>query len=176
MYDVTSRSVHESLLPLKSNERFILVCVCMCARVPMRACSVCMCVRACSLTYPACHAHAAYLSSFVASLALPYLLRMRNVLDKSCVENQNAYFMFNKFFPRKLCLLWYNVEIYGGAREGANDDTVCRMHFACCITNAANAHWEYVILTSFSTTTVVTRTLLNVTSCVHYLSCVDYVG
>ena len=28
------------------------------------------------------------------------LLRMRNVLDKSCTENQNTHFRFNDFFPK----------------------------------------------------------------------------
>jgi len=28
-----------------------------------------------------------------------HLLRMKNVSDKNCIENQNAHFMFNNFFP-----------------------------------------------------------------------------
>jgi len=28
---------------------------------------------------------------------------MRNVLDKRCGENQNTHFVFDNFFPRKLC-------------------------------------------------------------------------
>ena len=28
------------------------------------------------------------------------ILRVRNVSDKSCRENQNAHFMFNHFFPK----------------------------------------------------------------------------
>ena len=33
------------------------------------------------------------------TLSRPLLLRMRNVLDKSCRENQNTHFVFNNFFP-----------------------------------------------------------------------------
>ena len=33
------------------------------------------------------------------------LLRMRNVLDKSCRENQNTHFMFSKFFPKIVPLM-----------------------------------------------------------------------
>jgi len=33
------------------------------------------------------------------------LLRMRNVSDKSCRENQNTQFLFNTFFFRKSCRL-----------------------------------------------------------------------
>ena len=36
------------------------------------------------------------------------LLRMRNVLNKSCRQNQNTHFMFSNFL-RKSCYLWDNV-------------------------------------------------------------------
>jgi len=38
------------------------------------------------------------------------LVRMKNVSDQNCRENQNKHFMFNNFFPRKSCHLWDNVE------------------------------------------------------------------
>jgi hypothetical protein len=44
------------------------------------------------------------------------LLRMRNVSDKSCRENQNTYFMFNNVFP-KSCCLGNNAEKCGTARQ-----------------------------------------------------------
>ena len=31
-------------------------------------------------------------------------LRMRNVSDKICRENQNTHFVFSNFFPRKSCV------------------------------------------------------------------------
>jgi len=37
-----------------------------------------------------------------------FLLRMRNVSDKSCRENQNTHFVFRNFFW-KTCSLWENV-------------------------------------------------------------------
>ena len=46
------------------------------------------------------------------------LLGMRNVSNKSCGENQNTHFTFNKFF-RKLCV--DNVEKCGGASEAADN-------------------------------------------------------
>jgi hypothetical protein len=33
-------------------------------------------------------------------LSRPVLLRMRNVADKSCTQNQHKHFMFNNFFPK----------------------------------------------------------------------------
>jgi hypothetical protein len=35
---------------------------------------------------------------------------MRNVSDKSCRENKKKSIFINKFFSRKLCLLWDNME------------------------------------------------------------------
>jgi hypothetical protein len=46
-----------------------------------------------------------------------FLLKMRNVADKSCRENQNTNFVFKKFFFRKLYRLWDNVETYGRSRQ-----------------------------------------------------------
>jgi hypothetical protein len=37
------------------------------------------------------------------------LLRMRNVLDKSCRENQNTHFTFSNFFPD-----WLEIELFLG--------------------------------------------------------------
>jgi hypothetical protein len=41
------------------------------------------------------------------------LLRMRNVSDKSCGQNQNTHFVFHNFFVfKQSCRLWDNVEKY----------------------------------------------------------------
>jgi len=56
------------------------------------------------------------------------LLRIKNVSDKSCRENQNTHFAFsNFFFFCKSCHVWDNVEKYGSARE-ATGDSVCTLH------------------------------------------------
>jgi hypothetical protein len=73
------------------------------------------------------------------------LLRMRNVSDKSCTQNQNTHFMFNNFF-RKSCRLWDNVEKYGTARQATDDNIIRRMRCVCWITKATDTHSEYVIL------------------------------
>ena len=68
---------------------------------------------------------------------------MRNVLDKSCRENQNTHFMFSNFF-RKLHRLWDNVEKYSKDRAATNGVTIWRTRVACWISKAActyaNAH------------------------------------
>jgi len=57
------------------------------------------------------------------------LLRMKNVSDKICKENQNSHFMFSSFFFfRKSYRLWDNVEKYDTARQITDG-------------NMAHAHW-----------------------------------
>jgi len=79
-----------------------------------------------------------------------FLLRMINVLDKICRENQNTYFVFNNFFfKRKLFRLWDNVEKCDRAGQVTDNNVIRRVYFACCVPKATNAHSEYVILIAF---------------------------
>ena len=60
-----------------------------------------------------------------------FLLRMINVSDTSCTENQSTHLLFNKvfffFFFRKSCLLWDNAEKY--CRSGqTQDDNMAHAH------------------------------------------------
>ena len=57
------------------------------------------------------------------------LLRMKNVLDKRCRENQNTHYMFSNFF-QKSRRLWDNVEKCGGVRETTNENKIWRMRVA----------------------------------------------
>jgi len=91
------------------------------------------------------------------------LLRMRNVSDKSCSENQNTHFMFNNVFKKKLCHIWDNVVKCGTVRQ-AKGDTICViqcMRFACWITMARHTFVIYNYF--FSTATVVMWIHLSVT-------------
>jgi len=108
------------------------------------------------------------------------LLRMRNVSDKNCTENQNTHFVFCNISPppRKPCRFWDNVEKYGTSRPATDDNTAersnpqmitRRMRFGCRITETTNTLSEYAILIAFSHKTVVTRTRLNVPLYVHCL-------
>ena len=50
------------------------------------------------------------------------ILRVRNVWNKICRENQHTFYVqWPFFFFRKSCRLWDNVETYGGAREDADN-------------------------------------------------------
>jgi hypothetical protein len=75
-------------------------------------------------------------------------LRVRNVSDKSCRQNQNTHFMFSEF-SQKSCRLWDNVEKHGTARQATDVNIIQRMRFACWMTKAADTHSEYVILIAF---------------------------
>ena len=68
------------------------------------------------------------------------LLRMRNVSDKICAENQTTHFIFNNFFFPKIVPLWDKVEKYCRAVQ-ATDDNMAHAH---CIL-PTNTHSEYVI-------------------------------
>jgi hypothetical protein len=45
---------------------------------------------------------------------------MTKFSDKICGDNENTHFMFRKFLPRTLRVL-YNVEKYGRTRQATND-------------------------------------------------------
>ena len=72
------------------------------------------------------------------------LLRMRNVADKSCRENQNTHFISNNCFSRKSCRS-DNVDKYGNAGEDTDHNITRRMRFACWMTKATDTHSEYAI-------------------------------
>jgi hypothetical protein len=98
------------------------------------------------------------------------LIRMRNVSDKSCRENQNEHFTFGNCPPppppRKSYSLWDNVQKHGRARGATNYVSIWRVRVACWINKAtctptlpsparttqqwiANAPQYYVIRTLF---------------------------
>jgi hypothetical protein len=56
------------------------------------------------------------------------LLRMRNISEKSCRENQNTHFVFNNIFFRQTCRLWNNLEIFCRAGQ-AIDEKMANLHF-----------------------------------------------
>jgi hypothetical protein len=96
---------------------------------------------------------------FMTSRSL--LLRMRNVLAIA-VEKIKTHILCSITYFRKFCLLWGNVEKYGGDIE-ANNNTLWYMLLACWITNATNTYSEYVILNGFFKKKMPTRTRLSVT-------------
>ena len=76
------------------------------------------------------------------------LIRMRNVSDKSCRENQNTHFMFSVFFfffnHAIYVIMWKNVVEAGGLQM-----IIQCIRIACKISKAANTQSEYVILIAF---------------------------
>jgi hypothetical protein len=62
------------------------------------------------------------------------------------------------------------MEKYGRDRQDTNDKTVQRIGITCWLTKATDTDSEYVILTVFSTATVVARELLSVMLYVHCMS------
>jgi len=82
-------------------------------------------------------------------ISLWFLLRMRNVTDKRCRENQNTRFVFSNFFSKNCAvyeILWKNMVT---ARQFTDDNVVWHMRFACWITKITDTPSEYVILIAF---------------------------
>ena len=102
------------------------------------------------------------------------ILRMRNVSDKICAENQNTHVMFNNIFFRKSCPLFDNVKkkIVELTRP---QTTIWRMRVPCGIPKAKNITQNLQYL-SFSTAKVVERTCLIVRIYIHCLSWYIFYG
>jgi hypothetical protein len=67
-----------------------------------------------------------------------FLLRMRNVSDESCRENQNTHFVFSDFFYENRGvyeIMWNNL-----VERGRPQMTIRRMRIACWIPKATNTH------------------------------------
>ena len=99
------------------------------------------------------------------------LLRMKNVSDKSCRENQNTHFMFNNH-----SLLLKNRAIYeimwkNTVQPGRPHITIWRMPIECRITKATNTH-TICSTYCFSTAQMVARIRLNVTLYIYCLYCI----
>ena len=81
------------------------------------------------------------------------LLRMKNVSDKICTENQNTHFRFHDlfFFFRRSCRLWENVEKCGRAKQATDTNTEWRMRYTFWVAKAADTHThlEYILLLIF---------------------------
>jgi hypothetical protein len=73
------------------------------------------------------------------------VLRINNILDRSCRKSQNAHFMFNNpfFFEYRAVyeIMWKNT-----IESGRKQTTIWHMRIACWIPKATNPHSEYVIL------------------------------
>jgi len=73
------------------------------------------------------------------------LLRMKNVSDKSCKENQNTHCMFSNFF--KNCavyeITWKNIVELG------RPQIIWCMCITCWIPKATNTHADCVVLVDF---------------------------
>jgi hypothetical protein len=102
--------------------------------------------------------------------SLSVFLRMRNVSNKSCRENQNTHFMLSNFFFKEnrpiYEIVWRNI-----VRPVKQQLTLWRLRIACWIPGATNTHWEYIIPLFLSTATVIARKRLIITSRVACIAC-----
>jgi hypothetical protein len=64
---------------------------------------------------------------------------MRNVLDKTCSENQNTHFIFNNIFFPENRAVYETMSKTLVQSEATNDVTVWRVRVACCISKTTHA-------------------------------------
>jgi hypothetical protein len=97
------------------------------------------------------------------------LLKMRNVSDKYCRQNQNAHFMFSKFFLENFALyevMWTNIVGPGQATDGKKAQAYCTLDIL------GYQHTLRICNTyRLSTATMVTRTRLDIMLRICCLSC-----
>jgi len=75
------------------------------------------------------------------------LLRMRNVSDKSCTENQNTHFVFSNFFSENRTV--YEIMWKNNVERVRPHKAIWCMRISCWIPNATDTHSEYVTLDDF---------------------------
>jgi hypothetical protein len=99
------------------------------------------------------------------------LLKMRNISDKSCRENQNTHLLFTNFFSESHVI--YEIMCKNVVQLERPQMTIWRMRFACWITKATNTHSKYLILIAFPHQ----RSLCECTSmlCYKYIACLVYI-
>jgi hypothetical protein len=75
------------------------------------------------------------------------LLRIKSVLHKTYIENQNTHFMLKNIFSESHYfyeIMWKNI-----AHPDRLQIAIRRMRIACWITKATDTHSEYIILIAF---------------------------
>ena len=82
-------------------------------------------------------------------LSRSVLLRMRNVSDKRCTENQNTRFVFSKSSPPSPNRAILELVCKNIVEPDRPQMTIWRMRIACCIPNTTNTHSDYVMLIAF---------------------------
>ena len=97
----------------------------------------------------------------------------RDVSGKSCRENQNTHYIFNKSPPPKSCWLWDSVEKCCRAGQAVDGNMACAL---CMLDEQGYKHTLKIWNTYFySTAAVVAQMCLIALLYVHCLSCLSFV-
>jgi len=75
-----------------------------------------------------------------------FLLRIGNVSEKLCIENQNTHFNFNNFLFPFIYRAIYEIMWKNPVEPGRPQMTIWRMRVACLVPKPTNTHSEYLIL------------------------------
>jgi len=74
-------------------------------------------------------------------------LRIRNVFNISCTENQDTHFMLSNIFSEHHDI--YETMQKNNVQPDRPQMTIWHMHIACWITKATDTHSEYAIIIDF---------------------------
>jgi hypothetical protein len=74
-------------------------------------------------------------------------LKIRNISDKSCRENQNIHFVFNTGFTK--IVLLYEITWKNTVEPARPQMIIWRMRIACCVPKATDTHLDYVMFVVF---------------------------
>jgi len=100
------------------------------------------------------------------------LLGVRNILGKSCRENQNTHFTLKKDFSETYAIYEIMWKRFCTALQATDENEIRRMRLACWVPKAAHTHTHTRAHTHthticniycFSTRIIVTRKILNIT-------------
>ena len=98
-----------------------------------------------------------------------FLLRMRNISDKSCRKNKNTS-IYSTIFRKVMLFIDIIVE-YVRPMQNTDDNIIWRMPFACWTTKGYIQRLRICNTYCFFTATTVVRRRLNVALRVQWLSC-----
>ena len=74
---------------------------------------------------------------------------MRNVLDKSCTENQDTFYVQKCFYENRAGYEIMSKIEHGLAIQATDDNVIRHTRFACWITKATDTSSECVIIITF---------------------------
>jgi len=82
-------------------------------------------------------------------ISCSFLLRMINVSDKCCNENQDTHFVFRGPLLKIVSVYEIMWKKYGRTRQVTDDNIIWRIRIACWIPKPTDTRWKHLRLIAF---------------------------